>query len=80
MTHEEINALKAEIFAEADNKYVAINVCNDNQEKVSTKFANDDKRIDIIAHDFGVIKKLMWAMATTSIGLLITALFELIKG
>lgn len=80
MTHEEINALKAEIFAEADNKYVAINVCNDNQEKINNSFANDDKRIDLIAHDFGVIKKLMWAMATTSIGLLITALFELIKG
>jgi hypothetical protein len=80
MTHEEINALKAEIFAEADNKYVAIDVCNDKQEKVNTKFANDDKRIDIIAHDFGVIKKLMWAMASASIGSLITALFELIKG
>ena len=80
MTHEEMNVIKAEIFAEADNKYVAIAVCNDKQEKVNTKFANDDKRIDIIAHDFGVIKKLMWILASASIGSLITALFELIKG
>lgn len=78
MTHEEIKSLKSEIFAEADNRYVAIDVCNDKQEKVNRKFANDDKRIDIIAHDFGVIKKLMWAMASASIGSLITALFELI--
>ena len=79
MTHEEINALKAEIFAEADNKYVAINVCNDNLEKVNNMFANDDKRIALISHDFGIIKKLLWALASTSICSLITELFDFIK-
>lgn len=78
LNHEEINALKKEIFVEADKRYVSVEVCNDKQERVNRKFANDDKRIEIIAHDFGVIKKLMWAVATASIGSLVVAFFELI--
>lgn len=48
LEHSEIQALKAEIFAEADERYVKIEDCNDKQEKVNAKFANDDKRIDLI--------------------------------
>ena len=45
---------------------------------VNKKFSNDDKRIEIISHDFAVIKKLMWAVASASIGSLVVAFFELI--
>ncbi len=48
LTHEEIQELKREIFAEADKKYVAIDTCNEKQSEVNSKFANDDKRIDRI--------------------------------
>ena len=48
LTHEEIQELKREIFAEADEKYVAIDDCNTVQAKNSTMFANDDKRLDRI--------------------------------
>ena len=61
-----------------DDRYVLQSDCNEKQEKVNTKFANDDKRIEIISHDFGVIKKLMWAGASASIGSLVVAFFELI--
>ena len=76
--HKELQALKAEIFAEADNRYVAIDVCNERQEGVNNRFANDDKRIDIINHDFGIIKKLLWALVTSSFSMLIAKLFELL--
>ena len=79
MTHEEYQKFKDEIFAEADNRYVAIEVCNDKQEKVNSRFANDDKRIDIIAHKFGIIEKLLWAMTTATIGSLVAAVFEIIS-
>ena len=79
MTHDEYQKFKDEIFAEADNRYVAIEVCNDKQEKVNSRFANDDKRIDIIAHDFSIIKKLMWAMTSATIGSLVAAVFEIIS-
>ena len=45
---------------------------------LSTKSSNDDKRIAIISHDFATIKKLMWAVASSSIGSLVVAFFEFI--
>ena len=61
-----------------DDRYVSQSDCNDKQEKMNGRFANDDKRIEIISHDFAVIKKLMWAVASASIGSLVVAFFELI--
>jgi hypothetical protein len=74
ITHEDISELK-KVF---DDRYVMQADCTEKQEAVNKKFANDDKRIEIIAHDFGVIKKLMWAVASASIGSLVVAFFELI--
>lgn len=79
MTHEEIKALKDEIFADADNRYVAIDICNEKQEKVNSKFASDDKRIGLISHDLGGIKKFLWAIATASIGSLVAEVISLLK-
>ena len=78
LEHTEIQDLKKEFFKEADEKYVKINDCNERQEFVSKRFANDDKRIEVMSHDFGVIKKLMWAVVSTSISSLLVAFFELI--
>jgi hypothetical protein len=74
ITHEDITELK-KVF---DDRYVLQSDCNEKQEAVNKKFAKDDKRIEIITHDFGVVKKLMWAVATASIGSLVVAFFELI--
>lgn len=48
LTHEEVLAIKKEVIAECKNIFVQIEDCNDKQEKVNEKFANDDKRIDLI--------------------------------
>jgi hypothetical protein len=61
-----------------DDRYVMQTDCNDKQEKFNKKLANDDKRIELIQHDFNVIKKLVTIVATASIGSLVTAIFELI--
>ena len=74
LTHEDMQKIK-EIL---DDRYVQIVDCDNKQTDINKKFANDDKRIEIIAHDFGVIKKLMWTVATASIGSLVVAFFELI--
>lgn len=78
LEHSEIQSIKKEILEETDKRYVHVDDCNENKSHVNSKFANDDKRIEIISHDFGVIKKLMWAVATASIGSLVVAFFELI--
>lgn len=61
-----------------DDRYVLKSSCNEKQQSVDRKFADDDKRIVLIAHDFNIIKKLMWAIASASIGSLAVAFFELI--
>ena len=61
-----------------DERYVLQRECNDKQDRVNKRFANDDKRIEIISNDFNVIKKLMWAVASASFGSLVVAFFELI--
>ena len=78
LTHEEIVAIKKECRDEFDERYVLQSNCNEKQENVNKKFADDDKKISIISHDFAVIKKLMWAVATSSIGALVVSFFELI--
>lgn len=78
LTHEEILALKKEFDERYDNRYVQISDCNDIQEKNTKRFSNDDKRIEIISHDFGTMKKLLWAVASASIGSLVVAFFELV--
>ena len=78
ITLEDMNTIEEHIFAKADDKYVRIEDCNDNQDRVNSKLAKDDKRIEIISHDFAVIKKLMWTVASASIGSLVVAFFELI--
>lgn len=44
ITHEDIQELKR-VF---DDRYVLIEDCKDTQERVNKKFANDDKRIDLV--------------------------------
>lgn len=68
----------AVIRDEFDNRYVMQADCNDKQEAVNKKLANDDKRIELIMQDFSTIKNLIKIITTASIGSLITALFELI--
>lgn len=78
LEHGEIQALKKEIFEEADEKYVRVDDCNDRQENINKKFANDDKRIDILITKTSLWEKLLWAIASASIGALVVSVLELI--
>lgn len=51
LTHEEITAIKKEVIAECRNIFVQIDDCNDKQEQFNSRFANDDKRIDLMASE-----------------------------
>lgn len=61
-----------------DDRYVLQADCNDRQEAVNKKFANDDKRIEVITHDFKIIKWLVTTVAASSIGALVVSIFELV--
>ena len=72
LEHNEIQALKAE------ERYVKIETCSEKQEAVNNKLSKDDKRIELLIHDFKVIKWLITTVAVSSIGALVVSFFELI--
>lgn len=67
-----------EIKKVLDDRYVLQSDCNEKQESINRKFSNDDKRIEMIQHDFKVIKWLVTTVAASSIGALVVSIFELI--
>lgn len=74
VTHEDIQELKT-VF---DDRYVLQSDCATIQENVSKKLANDDKRIDKLFDRLNLWDKLLWAIASASIGALVMSFLELI--
>lgn len=75
LTREDFTEIKNEL----DDRYVLQSECNDKQESVNKKFANDDKRIDKLIDRMNLWDKLLWAIASSSIGALVVSFLELIK-
>lgn len=76
---EVLESLESRLIERGDERYVMAKDCNDRQEKFNGRLANDDKRIEIIFHDFKIIKWLLTALAGASGGSLITAIIELLS-
>lgn len=74
LEHDDITELK-KVF---DDRYVLQSDCDSTQRDISKRFANDDKRIDRLIDRMNLWDKLLWAIATSSIGALVLAFFELI--
>lgn len=74
LTHEDIQELK-KVF---DDRYVLQSDCSDKQENVNKKLANDDKRIDKLIDRIDLWSKLLWVIASASIGALVLEFFGLI--
>lgn len=74
ITHEDIQELKT-VF---DDRYVLQSDCATTQENVSKKLANDDKRIDKLFDRLNLWDKLLWAIASASIGALVVSFLQLI--
>ena len=74
LTHDDFNEIKKEL----DDRYVLQSDCNDKQESVNKKLANDDKRIDKLLDKFNTVSKLLWVIASSVIGALVLELLGLI--
>lgn len=74
LEHDDIMEIKRVL----DDRYVLQHSCNETQEQINRKFANDDKRIEVISHDFRAIKWLIATVAAAGIGTLVATVLELI--
>ena len=75
VTHEDITELK-KVF---DDRYVQISDCDNVQQKFNSKFANDDKRIELLSAKLDTWNKLFWVIATSGIGTLVTNILSLLS-
>lgn len=74
MTEMEMENLEKRL----DERYVKQSTCSQNHREIANKLANDDKRIEIGLAKLGVVEKLMWTIATATIGTLIATVFGII--
>lgn len=74
LDHNDIMELK-KVF---DDRYVLQSDCSETQASVNKKLSKDDTRIELLVHDFKVIKWLITTVAVSSIGALVVSFFELI--
>lgn len=81
LSHEEITAIKKEVISECKNIFVQIDECNEKQERMNGRFANDDKRIDLILQNqINYDKKIVLnnKLTVAILGGIITLVFTLI--
>lgn len=78
MTHEEIVAIKKEIMNDCKQIFVLSDTCDEIQRETNKKFANDDKRIDKLMDRMNLWNKLLWTIATASVGALVTSFLQLV--
>lgn len=62
-----------------DGRYVVQSECNRIQREADKKFANDDKRIDLLSAKLDTWNKLFWVIATSGIGTLVTNILGLLS-
>lgn len=78
LTHDEVTNIKKEIINECKNIFVLIDDCDEIQKSTNKKFANDDKRIEKLMDRMNVWNKLLWVIASSSVGALVTSFFQLV--
>lgn len=72
MEHDEVMKLQ-DVF---DDRYILKDDCVERQETVNKKFANDDKRIELLIQKWNTLEKLVWTIATATVGTLVTTIVQ----
>lgn len=67
ITHEDIQIIRKEL----DDRYVLQNDCDTIQQRINDRFANDDKRIELLIHQQVINNWLTGLIASGIIALLI---------
>lgn len=74
MNRDDIDAMRDEF----DGRYVRQATCDERHRAVNNKFANDDKRIELLLQRFASCDKLLWIITTSVVGTLVTSVVSII--
>ena len=77
-TMEQIDYLDKHFDGRYNDKFVHVDNCTENQEKVNNRFANDDTRIKLFEQKMKSWEWMFKLIATGTVGTLITSLLSLI--
>ena len=61
-----------------DERYVQQSTCNTIQAHTNVKFANDDKRIDLLLQKWNMLERVLWILVTATCGTLVSSILGLI--
>lgn len=78
LSYEEMTSIKREIIEYCKQMFVLSDDCDEVQKSTARKFANDDKRIERLMDRVNIWDKLLWTIATTSVGAFVTSFLQLI--
>lgn len=67
-----------ELTEHFDDRYVKQKDCDERQEKINNRLAEDDKRIVLVDHRLRVIEKIALVIASSVIAQLVISLFSLL--
>lgn len=74
MNKDDLEAMRSEF----DDRYVRQSTCDERHRAVSNKFSNDDKRIELLLQRLASYDKLLWIIATSVVGTLVTSVVSII--
>lgn len=74
MNRDDFDAMRDEF----DGRYVRQATCDERHRAVSNKFSNDDKRIELLLQRLASYDKLLWIIATSVVGTLVTSVVSII--
>ena len=68
----------AELEKHFDDIYVRQQTCNEIQKQENERISRIDKRLEVEVHDIALIKKIMWLIFSSVLGLLVTSILSII--
>lgn len=74
MNRDDFDAMRDEF----DGRYVRQATCDERHKAVRNKFANDDKRIELLLQRLASYDKLLWIITTSVVGTLVTSVVSII--
>lgn len=78
MEHNEYVALEQQLQTHFDERYVLQNDCNQRQKVLTDAQNKMETQIQLMLQKWNIIEKLLWAVVTTTVGILVSSIINLI--
>lgn len=78
MEHNEYVALEQQLQTHFDERYVLQNDCTQRQKLITEAQNKMETQIQLMLQKWNIIEKLLWAVVTTTVGILVSSIINLI--